>query len=72
MVAQQIFDQKLSVRDTAVSYTHLDVYKRQLNKRVGFLNEVIEALELKNIEAVHGRAEDFARDKDCLLYTSYI
>ena len=32
-----------------------------LNKRVGFLNEVIEALELKDIEAVHGRAEDFAR-----------
>lgn len=30
-----------------------------LNKRVGFLNEVIEALELKDIEAVHGRAEDF-------------
>ena len=35
-----------------------------LNKRVGFLNEVIKALELKNIEAVHGRAEDFARDKE--------
>ena len=35
-----------------------------LNKRVGFLNEVIEALELKDIEAVHGRAEDFARDKE--------
>ena len=28
------------------------------------LNEVIEALELKDIEAVHGRAEDFARDKE--------
>ena len=26
-----------------------------LNKRVGFLNEVIEALDLKDIEAVHGR-----------------
>ena len=35
-----------------------------LNKRVGFLNEVIEALELNDIEAVHGRAEDFARDKE--------
>ena len=35
-----------------------------LNKRVGFLNEVIEALELKNIEAVHGSAEDFSRDKE--------
>jgi len=34
-----------------------------LNKRVLFLQEVIDALELKNIEAVHGRAEDLARDK---------
>lgn len=33
-----------------------------LNKRVGFLNEVIEKLELTGIEAVHGRAEDFGRD----------
>lgn len=34
-----------------------------LNKRVNFLNEVIEELELKNIIAVHGRAEDYGRDK---------
>ena len=34
-----------------------------LNKRVNFLQEVIDALELENIEAVHGRAEDLARDK---------
>ncbi len=32
-----------------------------LNKRVTFLNEVIADLGLKNITAVHGRAEDFAR-----------
>lgn len=32
-----------------------------LNKRVGFLREVIERLNLHGIEAVHGRAEDFAR-----------
>ena len=32
-----------------------------LNKRVQFLNEVINNLELKDIEAVHGRAEDFAK-----------
>ena len=30
-----------------------------LNKRINFLNEVINKLELKNIEAVHGRAEDY-------------
>ena len=33
-----------------------------LNKRVGFLNEVIEALGLTDITAVHGRAEDCGRD----------
>ncbi|SFS04700.1 16S rRNA (guanine(527)-N(7))-methyltransferase RsmG [Anaeromicropila populeti] len=33
-----------------------------LNKRVKFLSEVINILELKNIEAVHSRAEDLGRD----------
>lgn len=33
-----------------------------LNKRVKFLNEVIEALGLEGITAVHGRAEDIGRD----------
>lgn len=32
-----------------------------LNKRVQFLKAVIEKLELQEIEAFHGRAEDFAR-----------
>lgn len=32
-----------------------------LNKRVQFLNEVIGQLGLSHIEAVHGRAEDFAK-----------
>lgn len=31
-----------------------------LNKRVNFLNEAINLLELKNIYAVHGRAEEIA------------
>ncbi len=34
-----------------------------LNKRVIFLQEVIDALKLEGIEAIHGRAEDLARDK---------
>lgn len=34
-----------------------------LNKRVNFLQEVIDALELDDIEAIHGRAENLARDK---------
>ncbi|MCB2361509.1 16S rRNA (guanine(527)-N(7))-methyltransferase RsmG [Clostridium estertheticum] len=34
-----------------------------LNKRIIFLNEVINRLDLKNIKAIHGRAEDFAQEK---------
>ena len=33
-----------------------------LNKRVKFLNEVIKELNLKNIVAVHQRAEEFAKE----------
>lgn len=32
-----------------------------INKRVDFLNEVIDALQLNGIEAIHGRAEDYAK-----------
>lgn len=35
-----------------------------LNKRVKFLNEVIRELNLKNISAIHGRAEELGRDKN--------
>lgn len=35
-----------------------------LNKRVLFLQEVIDTLELQDIDAIHGRAEDLARDKN--------
>lgn len=34
-----------------------------LNKRINFLNEVIEKLQLKNIKTIHGRAEDYGKDK---------
>lgn len=33
-----------------------------LNKRVKFLQEVIEELGLKNIKSIHGRAEDYGRE----------
>ena len=33
-----------------------------LDKRVGFLKEAIDKMDLKDIEAVHGRAEDFGQD----------
>ena len=35
-----------------------------LNKRIKFLNTVIEELQLKNIVAIHGRAEDLAMKDD--------
>lgn len=33
-----------------------------LNKRIKFLKEVIDTLQLKEIYAIHGRAEDFAQN----------
>lgn len=42
-----------------VNFTLLD----SLNKRVSFLNDVIDELNLTGINAIHGRAEDFASDK---------
>lgn len=35
-----------------------------LQKRIKFLNEVIGRLCLKDIEAIHGRAEEYARRKE--------
>lgn len=32
-----------------------------LNKRIKFLNQVIEELDLKNVVTLHGRAEDYAK-----------
>lgn len=34
-----------------------------LNKRILFLQEVIDTLQLQKVEAVHGRAEEMARNK---------
>ena len=34
-----------------------------LNKRIKFLNEVISRLQLKDIGTIHGRAEDYGKDK---------
>ena len=35
-----------------------------LNKRIHFLNDVITELKLDSIVTIHGRAEDYARDKE--------
>lgn len=34
-----------------------------LNKRIKFLDTVIESLGLENVETIHGRAEDFAKQQ---------
>lgn len=34
-----------------------------LNKRIKFLDAVVDKLQLKNIETLHGRAEDYGKDK---------
>lgn len=47
-----------------IAFPHLEVVLLDsLNKKVNFLNEVISRLGLKGITAIHGRAEDFAREK---------
>lgn len=35
-----------------------------LNKRIKFLNEVINKLELKNVKVIHGRAEDLGHNEE--------
>jgi 16S rRNA (guanine527-N7)-methyltransferase len=35
-----------------------------LNKRIKIINEIISAIGLKNVTAIHGRAEELARNKE--------
>ena len=45
-----------------IAFPHLKiVLLDSLNKRIQFLNKVIEELGLSDIETIHGRAEDFAK-----------
>lgn len=45
-----------------IAFPHLDVVLMDsLNKRIGFLNEVIEKTGCKQITAIHARAEDAAK-----------
>ena len=45
-----------------IAFPHLKItLLDSLNKRIKFLNAVIEELGLENIETIHGRAEDFAK-----------
>lgn len=48
-----------------IAFPHVEVVLLDsLNKRVLFLEEVISALDLHGINAIHGRAEDYARERD--------
>ena len=45
-----------------IAFPHLDiVLLDSLNKRLKFLNHVIDELDLIDIRTIHGRAEDFAK-----------
>lgn len=47
-----------------IAFPELDILLLDsLNKRINFLNEVTEMLGLTNINTVHGRAEDYAKQK---------
>lgn len=45
-----------------IAFPHLKVILLDsLNKRINFLNTVIDELRLDNVETLHGRAEDYAK-----------
>ncbi len=44
-----------------IAFSNLEItLMDSLNKRINFLNEVIDALRLENVTAIHGRAEEMA------------
>lgn len=48
-----------------IAFPELDItLADSLNKRIIFLQDVIDALQLKNIRAIHSRAEELAADKN--------
>ncbi len=47
-----------------ISYPQLRItLLDSLNKRIGFLNDVIKLLKLENIETIHGRSEEYGKNK---------
>ena len=47
----------LAILNPDISFTLLDAQR----KRIDFIKQVVDALGLKNVQPVHGRAEEFAR-----------
>jgi len=50
----------LKIINNTIKLTLLD----SLNKRVNFLSTICEKLKLKNVNCIHGRAEDFAKENN--------
>lgn len=50
----------LKILNSSLEITLLD----SLNKRISFLNQVIQVAQLKGINTIHGRVEDIANDKE--------
>lgn len=50
----------MAIQNPDLEVTLLD----SLNKRIKFLNKVVEETELENVTTYHGRAEEFARKKE--------
>lgn len=48
-----------------IVYPHLEItLLDSLKKRIGFLNEIVDNLGLEKVETIHGRAEEYAKQKE--------
>ena len=48
-----------------IAFPHIEVtLLDSLNKRIKFLDQVVEELDLKDVVTLHGRAEDFAKKEE--------
>ncbi len=57
--------EEVNEKPLKIAFPHLKVVLLDsLNKRIKFLNAVIEELGLENVETLHGRAEDYARKEE--------
>ena len=55
----------VDMHQVKIAFPHLKItLLDSLNKRINFLNEVVETLGLENVETCHGRAEDFGHRKE--------
>lgn len=49
----------------AIAFPNLQItLMDSLNKRIGFLNDTVQKMDLKNVVCIHARAEELAKNKD--------